>query len=211
MRFRLRAVLGALVGIVVLGFIPHAGTSQFDFYTDPIILEFAMGVCLGAAVTAQRRAPAPIAAAAAIAGFGLFIAAALTVPHLDRVLLLGIPAALVMAGCVFLERETGPCLAPLPLLLGDACYSIYLVHMGTALAAFQAWRKVDALHNPAGVAATMIVTALASVGAGLLVYWLVERPIIKHFKVPTPKSRSRPLVAGSSLEKAAAAIPIPTS
>jgi len=83
------------------------------------------------------------------------------------------------------------------------------VHMGTALAAFQAWRKVDALHNPAGIAATMIVTALASVGAGVLAYWFVERPIIKHFKVPTPKSR--PLVADSSLEKAAAAIPIPTS
>ena len=206
MRFRLPAVLGALVGLVVLGFIPHAGTSQFDFYTDPMILEFAMGVCLGAAVTAQRRAPAPIAAAAVIAGFGLFIAAALTVPPLDRVLILGIPAALVVAGCVFLERETGPWLAPLPLLLGDASYSIYLVHMGTALAAFEAWRKVDALHNPAGIAATMIVTALASVGAGVLVYWFVERPIIKHFKVPTPKSRL--LVAGSSLEKAAAAIPI---
>jgi hypothetical protein len=28
-----------------------------------------------------------------------------------------------------------------------------------------AWRKVDALHNPAGIAATMIITALASVGA----------------------------------------------
>jgi peptidoglycan/LPS O-acetylase OafA/YrhL len=52
----------------------------------------------------------------------------------------------------------------------------------------------------------MIVTALVSVGAGVLVYWFVERPIIKHFKVPTPKSRL--LVADSSLEKAAAAIPI---
>ena len=108
----------------------------------------------------------------------------------------------MVGGCVFLERETGPWLAPLPLLLGDASYSIYLVHMGTALAAFQAWRHVDALHNPAGIAATMIVTALVSVGAGVLVYWFVERPIIKHFKVPTPKSR--PLVAGSSLEADAA-------
>jgi peptidoglycan/LPS O-acetylase OafA/YrhL len=46
------------------------------------------------------------------------------------------------------------------------------------------------------VAATMIVAALASVGAAVLVYWFVERPIIKHFKVPTPESR--PLVASSS-------------
>ena len=87
MRFRLPAVLGALAGLVVLGLIPHAGTSQFDFYTDPIILEFAMGVCLGALVTAERRVPAPIAAAAAIAGFGLFIATALTVPVCDRVVM----------------------------------------------------------------------------------------------------------------------------
>jgi exopolysaccharide production protein ExoZ len=195
MRFRLPAVLGALVGLVVLGFIPHAGTSQFDFYTDPIILEFAMGVCLGAAVTAQRRAPAPIAAAAVIAGCGLFIAAALTAPPLDRVLVWGIPAALVVSGCVFLERETGPWLAPLPLLLGDASYSIYLVHMATVSAAFQALGKLHALHNPAGMAAAMIVTALASVGAGVFVYWFVERPIIKHFKVPRPQSR--PLVGGT--------------
>jgi exopolysaccharide production protein ExoZ len=157
-----------------------------------------MGVCLGAAVTAQRRAPAPIAAAAVIAGFGLFIATALTDPVTigNRVLTLGIPAALLVCGCVFLERETGPWLAPLPLLLGDASYSIYLVHIFTALAARYAWGKVHALHNPAGMAATMIIAALASVGAGVLVYWFVERPIIKHFKVPTPQSR--PLVAGSS-------------
>ena len=198
MRFRLPAVMGALVGLVVVGFIPHAGTSPLDFYTNPIILEFAMGVCLGAAVTAQRRAPAPIAAAAVIAGFGLFIATALTDPVTigNRVLTLGIPAALLVCGCVFLERETGPWLAPLPLLLGDASYSIYLVHIFTVLAARHAWGKVHALHNPAGMAATMIIAALASVGAGVLVYWFVERPIIKHFKVPTPQSR--PLVAGSS-------------
>ena len=192
MRFRLPAVMGALVGLVVLGFIPHAGTSQFDFYTDPIILEFAMGVCLGAAVTAQRRAPAPIAAAAVIAGCGLFIATALTGPFCDRALMWGIPAALLVSGCVFLERETGPWLARLPLLLGDASYSIYLVHMATASAAFQAFGKLHALHNPAGVAAAMIVTVLASVGVGVFVYRFVERPIIKHFKVPTPQSR--PLV-----------------
>ena len=71
-----------------------------------------MGVCLGAAVTTQRRAPAPIAAAAVIAGFGLFIAAAVTAPSGDRVLILGIPAALAVGGCVFLERETGPSWRP---------------------------------------------------------------------------------------------------
>jgi len=205
MRFRLPAVVGALVGLVVLGFIPHAATgqfppaatSQFDFYTAPIILEFAMGVCLGAAVTAQRRVPAKIAAAAVIAGCGLFIAGAFTGLFCDRVLMWGIPAALLVSGCVFLERETGPWLAPLPLLLGDASYSIYIVNVLTVAAVFQFWRKVPALHNPAGMAATMIVAALASVGAAVLVYWFVERPIIKHFKVPTPESR--PLVAGSSL------------
>jgi exopolysaccharide production protein ExoZ len=100
-------------------------------------------------------------------------------------------------------------LARLPLLLGDASYSIYLVHEATLNAGFQAWCKAHALHNPAGTTATMIVTALASVGAGVLVYRFVERPIVKHFKVPTAKSR--PLVSGSSLEKAAAAIAIPTS
>jgi len=195
MRFRLPAVVGALTGLVVLGFMPHAGTSQLDFYTDPIILEFAMGVCLGAAVTAQRRAPAPIAAAAVIAGSGLLIAGTLTGVFCDRVLMWGIPAALLVSGCVFLERETGPWLAPLPLLVGDASYSIYLVHPFTVWAAFQAWHKVRALQSPPCVAATMIVTALASVTAGVLVYRFVELPIIKRFKVPTPESRP---LAGSS-------------
>ena len=195
MRFRLPAVVGVLVGLVALGFIPHAGTSQFDFYTSPIILEFAMGVCLGAAVTAKRRAAAPIAATALIAGFGLFIGTALTGPLCDRVLTWGVPAALLVSGCVFLERETGPWLARLPLLLGDASYSIYLVQVITVSAAFQVWRKVHVLDNPAGMGATMIVTALASVGVGVLVYWFVERPIIRRFKVPT---QSRRLVADSS-------------
>ena len=64
--------------------------------------------------------------------------------------------------------------------------------MTTASAAFQAFGKLHALHNPAGTAAAMIVTVLASVGVGVFVYRFVERPIIKHFKVPTPQSR--PLV-----------------
>lgn len=218
MRFRLPAVLGGLAGLVALGLIPHAGTSQFDFYTDPIILEFAVGVCLGAAVTAQRRLPGPIAAAAVIAGVGLFLTAALTGVHVDhlvpsadyhRVLIWGIPAALLVSGCVFLERETGPWLAALPLLLGDASYSIYLVHETTLNAGFQVWRKLDALHNPAGIASTMIVTALASALAGVVIYALIERPIIKHFKVPTP--HSRPLVAGGSLASATMAVPERTS
>ena len=102
----------------------------------------------------------------------------------------------VVTAAVALESPLGHRTPKWLLKVGDASYSIYLVHMATALAVFQAWRKVTALHNPAGTAATMIVATLASVGAGVLVYWFVERPIIKHFKVPTPESR--PLVAGSS-------------
>jgi exopolysaccharide production protein ExoZ len=196
MRFRLWLVVGVLVGLVALGFIPHLATGQLAFYTDPIILEFAMGVCLGAAVTAQRRVRAPFAAAAVLAGVGLFITAGITGYLFHRALMIGIPATLLVGGCVFLERERGPWLARFPLLLGDASYSIYLVHMSTALAVFQAWRRVDALHNPVGVVATMIVAILASAGAGVLVYWFVERPIVRHFKVPTPKSR--PLIVGGT-------------
>ncbi|MBW0017013.1 MAG: acyltransferase [Mycobacterium sp.] len=201
MRFRLRAVVGVLVGIVALGSITHPTIGQLAFYTDPIMLEFAMGVCLGAAVTAQRRVPAPVAAAAALVGVGLLIASAFTGFLTDRGLIWGIPATLVVAGCVFLERETGAWLARLPLLLGDASYSIYLVHMSTALAVFQVWRKVDALHNPVGMVATMIVALLASAGAGVLVYWIVERPIVRHFRVPTPESR--PLIAQNGSQQPA--------
>jgi hypothetical protein len=75
-----------------------------------------MGICLGAAMTAQRRAPVPIAAAAAIVGFGLLVVAGWTGIHWVRVLMWGIPAALLVFGCVFLEREVGPWLARLPLL-----------------------------------------------------------------------------------------------
>ena len=191
-RFRAGAIIGSLLAIVALGYIPHSRTSPVEFYTASIILEFAMGVALGALVTSGKRLPPVLSAPLALAGFGLLAMAVVTGMPAARALVWGIPAAMLVAGCVFLERSTGPRLATFPLLLGDASYSIYLVQVPIISALFQISGKVGVLHKPAGMALAMTATALVSVGAGVLVYWFVERPIIRRLKVPTPESK--PLV-----------------
>jgi exopolysaccharide production protein ExoZ len=189
-RFRLPAVVAVLVGMVALGHLPHMSTGPIGFYTDPIILEFAMGVCLGVAVRTQRRIPVPISVTAIVVGVSVFILTGIKGYLFHRAIMIGIPATLVVGGCVFLEREKSPWLARIPLLLGDASYSIYLVHMSSALIAYKAWQKIGMLHNLPGVITTMVAATIAAASSGVVVYWYVERPIVNYFKVPAPESKS---------------------
>jgi len=109
-----------------------------------------------------------------------------------------IPAFLLVLGIVLNERRRALGRAPQPLVfLGDASYSLYLVH-GPLL------RVV----GPAMVAAfvtqpyvVLVLAAALSIAAGVGTYVLVERPILRAArriitrKVPSPSGeRSRPSV-----------------
>ena len=175
--FRAWAVLLALLALVFagIGSDPH---SMFGFFTSSIILEFAFGIFVGAAVTSGLRLPRLLA-------LGLFAAGAIGIPAtwsfveggVPRALLSGVAAASLAAGAIFLERGRAIPKSRLLHLLGDASYSIYLVH-GIALTAVGAvWAKAGIGIGVGGIAGFTVVGVVSACLAGIALHVTIEKPL----------------------------------
>jgi exopolysaccharide production protein ExoZ len=179
---RLRAwiVTAALVLLVAVRPLLDAQNPIVATYTDPILLEFGAGVWLGKLWSENRLPSAGMGWLLAASGLVGFVA--VTVAGIDvsttRVLWWGVPALLLVAGAVSVERHGRvPDLWPLR-VIGDASYSLYLVH-GLAISAAIRVLGAVGLASPALVFATSIV---AGVIAGILAYHLAEKPLMKLFR-----------------------------
>jgi exopolysaccharide production protein ExoZ len=179
-RIRPWALSAALVGLVAARPFGDTTAPVWSTYTDPLLLEFGAGVWLGKAWSDGRlpsAGPAWVLVAAGLAGFA---ATALTGVEVDRarIVFWGAPALALVTGAVSLERSGAvPDWRPLR-ALGDASYSLYLVH---GLAVSAVWRGLQmlGLHNPGLLFAASIV---AGVAAGLVAYQLIERPTMRLFR-----------------------------
>jgi exopolysaccharide production protein ExoZ len=169
-----RNIVMIFSAIAVIGRIPGVGTAlgNYAFFTDPMILEFVLGVIAGG-VFVDGRIGWPIQIAAACA-----IAAVLVTDPTSRVIVSGIPSACLVAAAAFVSRKRVDPSWPERALarLGDASYSIYLAQVETvSLAGTSIAGLIPAIPPlPLLMATTGIVVAL-----GLLLNILVERPLLK--------------------------------
>lgn len=148
-------------------------------YTSPIILEFGMGVAI--AMLSERlsiplldpRVPSLLLQAGGCVCLLLFTAGEPT--GADRVLHLGVPAAMIVAGVVIWERSRVVPLVPLMLLAGDASYAIVLTHT-LLLAALAVALNLPGLLDihPVGF---IVLGVATSVFVGIVAHLLVERPM----------------------------------
>lgn len=183
MRLRLPLVLIFLTSMMAMGLIPHSDRSLIAFYSSSVLAEFGMGCVLGLLMVRDLGKRAPPWTGVALIGLAIVALCALAqVPGLGRGFLWGIPAALLVSGCVFNERSRGTPSVPFLLLLGDASYAIYLTHVIILSAMFQMVRPF-AQSASTEIAASVLMT-LVCIYAGIWVYRFVERPIIKWFKAP---------------------------
>jgi|GEM_PF-6154770 len=91
----------------------------------------------------------------------------------------GLGAACGLLGAVNLERRGEWLMPSWIVLLGDASYSIYLAHfMVVSTIAHFVFRHVHYLHVPNLV--WMAALVFSGVGAGLLTYILIERPLLRN-------------------------------
>ena len=171
-----------LVGLAVWRLV-HApvGPVPFEFFQNTLLLEFLFGVLLGLALPHVRRVPWPAGLLLLVCGLlPLFLWWQPSV-SVARGLMWGLPALAVVAGAISIEKRWGPHSPRWALELGDASYSIYLIHtfalpaVGLLLSRFR--------HPWAGEVVLSLVAAVAlSTAAGELTYRLVERPITSWFK-----------------------------
>lgn len=193
-----RAVLVVTVGllaVVALAKLSGPPSSPLAFWGEPIVLEFAAGIALGLAY--ERRLFVPITVAILVA----CVAAATFVAQIGqpipggwpRLMLYGLPA-LSLVGSVVLARpnERRSRLPASLVFLGDASYSLYLVHL-LALTAVRLVAGRLGLTPETAIEAVGFV--VASVAAAIVVacfsYVLFERPVTRLLRRAIDK-RSKP-------------------
>ena len=188
--FRAPAVLLALLALVLagLGSDPH---SIFGFFTSSIILEFGFGLLVGVAVTSGLRPPKALAGLLMLVGAAGIPATWVFVESgVPRAWLSGTAATALVAGAVFLEARGTVWRSRVMHLLGDASYSIYLVH-GLALSAIGVvWGKSGFGIAPVALAAFTIVSVVGAAFVGVAVYYAAERPLQRVSRLLTSRKRA---------------------
>ncbi len=151
------------------------------FYQNSILLEFLGGMLLAGSLAHLRRVPWQLGLTLVVAGLLplLFYLTGWVITR--RGLIWGLPAMAVVAGVIAMEDRWGRRMPRWALKIGDASYSIYLVHtfvlpaIGLLLVHFRhSWRYE--------VKMVVVFCAVLSAGAGLLAYRWIERPINEWFK-----------------------------
>jgi peptidoglycan/LPS O-acetylase OafA/YrhL len=102
-----------------------------------------------------------------------------------RTILYGLTGMLLILGVARLPSMPGK-LMSFMVLLGNASYSLYLVHWSLYEALARVFDKLS-LHDTLGVGFTCLIIFLVSVAAGLIFYLVVEKPLMLFFRRFSPK------------------------
>lgn len=170
--------------VVAVNLSVATNSALLKLLVHPLTLEFVLG-CFLALLFRNDRGWVAVIVLAAVAVLALVVlgggdggAGDADLPEdWRRVAVYGVPAGALLYGLVVAERE-GFVLSKYLVKLGDASYSIYLVHVLVLSAVGRA------LHSLAGTvvlsnAAMIIMLVLCVIVAGLLSYRIIERPLLR--------------------------------
>jgi exopolysaccharide production protein ExoZ len=183
-----------VIGLYLLGQAFPLANLQWLFATNPMILEFAFGVMIAIVYKSSVRVPYGLSlllfAAGLIAflalvllGFGSISESGLIMEGLhvnERILLWGLPSALLVAGLILMERSRPETIRKNRLLvfLGDASYSMYLAHPLCYYVIAAALVRMPSVHIQGDVLIAGSIIAATISGALFHVY--IERPVIRR-------------------------------
>jgi exopolysaccharide production protein ExoZ len=164
-------------GLVTLRPLLDPASALATFYTDPILLEFAGGCWLGILWKRPGDWPRWLGWGSALVALAAVGWVAFHAPQLPRAIGFGIPAALLLASILALERRAAIGEWRLPLLLGDASYSIYIWHTLAISVTVRLAGRLGLSQMP-----TIALGIVGGIAAGLIGYLLIERPILAWFR-----------------------------
>ncbi len=194
--YPLRLVVAAVCLLSAIGCVFHPTGAPAQFYTSSIFLEFAFGIFVYVAHRHwPEQQPLIIRCAIAAGAIGAMIHAASTgafeMSSL-RFLEIGIPAAFIVWVAVQSFRTT---YLPMLAVLGNASYSIYLLHLTVGFGLSQRLIKVlDLVPTTAASATAMLAIFLViSTAVGVITYWSLERSMTAHLNqwanmMPVPRT-----------------------
>ena len=189
-------LVGTYAVMLAVGLVVAAPVLRF--WGAPIILEFLLGVGIASIWRFAPRRLGLWAVGLAVLGFGLGLVfgyggiddvRALNDPSngLRRAAVWGLPSAMLVFGVVRMERtdQAPGRLERAATFMGDASYSIYLVHVLVIRALGRMFESgMVALPGDAVVGLTVV----ASLAAGAVVHVWIERPLLKVM-TPSPAGR----------------------
>jgi peptidoglycan/LPS O-acetylase OafA/YrhL len=183
-RYRAAAGVGMvlLVGVAASQFIAP-GQPPLAFWTDPIILEFVLGM-LVACMLRGGVAPSPqIRVVILLVGVSVLLVLGLRFPELHRCVRFGIPAALIVAAAALGAEPPMAKVAKSPmLLLGDASYALYLVHPFPMRGLRLFWLKLHLTGTTAAWSYAGVCCAIAVLAAIAVHVW---------FELPATRTANR--------------------
>jgi exopolysaccharide production protein ExoZ len=164
----------------VLAFAPLAlGASALaSFLTNPVLLEFPMGMLIGYAVVLGLRPPRWLLISSLVVSLLYYLVGIIfNFDYGYHYLHRGIPSALLVFGLIFWEIQFGLKIPPFLIKLGDASYAIYLIHsMVISYLVMQLVIAVPALQK-IQVDLLGLATFLIAASIGLLLHEKIERPL----------------------------------
>jgi peptidoglycan/LPS O-acetylase OafA/YrhL len=172
----------AIGSLSVLGIFDTFKSLPMSFWSNPIMLEFLLGILLSMAHEKGARVGGVTAALLITGGFlAMFVLMDLGIAaHFwtARVLWMGLPALAICAGAVLLVQPVRYAGFKQALVfLGDASYALYLSHPF-------ALNLVALLWSKAGLQQPYLYVALScavSLALGAVVHVLVEKPVTRYF------------------------------
>ena len=167
---------------------------------NPINVEFLLGCCIALLYT--KIGPRPTLGVVLMLTGGLLLGATVVFGfgHLDdatltlnsdrswyRLLLWGLPSAILTAGFVFRPTQLQSAFGRLWVFLGDASYSIYLTSAVTLFLAFRFFNLLLGLPPNLNIALIILFVAIG----GAATYLWVERPITQFLTEKYLQARAR--------------------
>ena len=183
-------MLYALVIIVLalLGYNYENGNKWIDLLTSPMNIEFFMGILAAVLV---RRIPLSYGIPLIISGGLLFLGGGIItelsyrlLPNaFNRVVIFGIPSFLIIMGLVRYELNKKLVIHNILLLLGEASYSLYLVHLPVVVGCIRIVNKLN-IQNDIILHAILLLVIIMICCASILFFKWIERPIITKLNSP---------------------------
>jgi len=185
------AILGLWMAGSVVAFLSPPHNQILNTYFSPLHLLFGLGMLV---LLAVRRTSLPGLPFAIVGVSGFLGCAILDMVREQRspnfLFVYAISSAITVLGFMLLEKTVTLPIPAFLMFLGDASYSLYLVHYMVLSAAakfiYPLWR-----HHPVPLAIPFTALMLIAVASGIAVHLFVERPLLRWLSSSGPKSNKR--------------------
>jgi exopolysaccharide production protein ExoZ len=150
--------------------------APFDFLCQPRVMEFLGGMCIAWTVRKEFRFTKPWSFALICVGVGICFTAGCTqiargIGGKAYPLWFGLAAVLIISSLVSLELQCATSTGRTWLLLGDASYSIYLIHYPVLILVFKAFSKYAPTNG------SWLLAVATAVFSGIVFHLLIEKRV----------------------------------